>query len=84
VTVTATAIPNGILKLASYRRPEPVAYKIVVMQQSEHDDMASDNNSSKTAATQRKPGPRIPSPQLPQIQPPLLNDGQEQVRDSHC
>ncbi len=46
--------------------------------------MASDNNSSKTAATQRKPGPRTPSPQLPQIQPPLLSDGQEQVRDSHC
>jgi len=46
--------------------------------------MASDDNSSKTPATARKPTRRIPSPQLPQIQPPLMNDGMEQVRDSHC
>ena len=46
--------------------------------------MANDNNPSKTTATPRKPSSRIPSPQLPHIQPPLLNDGQESVRDSHC
>ena len=39
--------------------------------------MASDSNSSKTAATPPKPSPRIPSQQLPQILPPLLNGGQE-------
>lgn len=46
--------------------------------------MASEQHSSKTAATERKPSPRIPSPPLPQIHPPLLNGGQESVRDSHC
>jgi len=46
--------------------------------------MANDNNPIKTTATPRKPGPRIPAPQLPQIHPPLSNDGQESVRDSHC
>ena len=46
--------------------------------------MASDNDQSKTASTQRKPGARTPSPPLPQIQPPLSNGGQEAVRDSHC
>jgi hypothetical protein len=50
----------------------------------EHDDMASDNNSSKTAATPRKAGSRPPSPQLPQIHPPLLNGGPELLRDSNC
>ena len=54
------------------------------MQQSEHDDMASDNNSSKTAAPPRKPGSHAPSPQLPQINPPLLNSGPELLRDSNC
>jgi hypothetical protein len=50
---------------------------------SEHDDMASEP-SSKPAATGRKPlGTRAPS-SLPQIHPPLQNDGQESVRDSHC
>jgi hypothetical protein len=52
---------------------------------SEHDDMASEHTSLKPAATPRKPlGTRTPSPQLPQIHPPLQNDGQESVRDSHC
>jgi hypothetical protein len=54
------------------------------MQQLEHDDMTNDNHSSKTAATPPKPGPRIPTPQLPQIHPPLQNGGQESVRDSNC
>jgi hypothetical protein len=48
-------------------------------------NMASEHSSVKPAATERKPlGTRAPSPPLPQIQPPLLNDGQESVRDSHC
>ena len=55
------------------------------MQQLEHDDMASEHSSVKPAATERKPqGMRTPSPQLPQIHPPLQNGGQESVRDSHC
>jgi hypothetical protein len=55
------------------------------MQQLEHDDMASENSPVKPTATERKPqGMRTPSPQLPQIHPPLQNGGQESVRDSHC
>jgi hypothetical protein len=54
------------------------------MQQLEHDDMASEHSSVKSAATERKPqGTRTPSP-LPQIHPPLQNGGQESVRDSNC
>jgi hypothetical protein len=56
------------------------------MQQLEHDDMASEYSSVKPAATVRKPlgSKRTPSPPLPQIQPPWLNDGPESVRDSNC
>jgi hypothetical protein len=56
------------------------------MQQMEHDDMATEDASNKPAATGRKPprDQRSPSPQQPQIQPPLLNDGPELRRDSHC
>jgi hypothetical protein len=55
------------------------------MQQLEYDDMASEHSSVKPAATERKPpGTGAPSPQLPQVHPPLQNDGQESVRDSHC
>jgi hypothetical protein len=51
---------------------------------SEHDDMASELSSVKPAATGRKSlGTRVPLP-LSQIHPPLQNDGQESVRDSHC
>jgi hypothetical protein len=54
------------------------------MQQLEHDLMASEHPAVKPAATERKPlGTRTPSP-LPQIHPPLLNGGQESVRDSNC
>jgi len=65
---------------------ERAASKNVVMQQMEHDDMATEDASNKPAATGRKPprDQRSPSPQQPQIQPPLLNDGPELLRDSHC
>jgi hypothetical protein len=53
------------------------------MQQLEH-DMASQRLSDKTAPTERKPGTRTPAPPKPQIQPPLLSDGVEAVRDSNC
>jgi hypothetical protein len=56
------------------------------MQQLEHDDMAREHSAAKPTAIERKPlgTRRAPSPQLPQINPPLSNGGQEQVRDSNC
>jgi hypothetical protein len=56
------------------------------MQQLEHDDMASEYSSVKPAATERKPlgSKQAPSPQQPQIQPPLLSDGPESLRDTNC
>jgi hypothetical protein len=51
----------------------------------EHDDMANEHSSAKSIATDRKPlGTRTPSPQLPQIHPPLLMSGPEMLRDSNC
>jgi hypothetical protein len=51
----------------------------------QHDVMASQHSSVKPAATEREPlKTRLPSPPLPQIYPPLANDGPEPVRDSHC
>jgi len=60
--------------------------KYVVMQQMEHDDMASDQYQDKSSATGQKPprDRRPPAPQQPQIPSPLSNDGLELVRDSHC
>ena len=47
--------------------------------------MANDNFPSKTAATDRKPlATRTSAPPKPQIQPPLLNDGMEAVREANC
>jgi len=48
--------------------------------------MASEQPLDKPDATGRKPprNERSPQSQPPQIQPPLLNDGPELVRDSHC
>jgi len=47
--------------------------------------MAREKSAAKPAATERKPqGMRTHAPQLPQINPPLSNGGQEQVRDSNC
>lgn len=47
--------------------------------------MANHNDPSKMTATERKPlATRTPAPPKPQIQPPLMNDGMEALRDSHC
>jgi hypothetical protein len=62
------------------------AVKNVVLQQMEHDDMAGKQPDDKSSANPRKP-PRdgqSRQPEQPQIQPPLLNDGPELERDSHC
>ena len=48
--------------------------------------MANEQPLDKPAAAERKT-PRSqhsPKQQPPQIQPPLLNDGPELMRDSHC
>jgi hypothetical protein len=47
--------------------------------------MANEQPLDKPGATGRKPPQNEPLPpsQLPQIKPPLLNDGPELVRDSH-
>lgn len=61
------------------------AVENVVMQQMEHDDMASEQHQDKSAENPRKPQDRQSrQPEQPQIQPPLLSDGPELVRDSHC
>ena len=54
------------------------------MQQLEHVDMSNDNNANKPAVLERKPSRPSPAPQLPQINPPLMIDGPELLRDSHC
>jgi hypothetical protein len=48
--------------------------------------MASEQPLSKPGATGRKPmqDDRSTQPQPQQILPPLLNDGPESMRDSHC
>jgi hypothetical protein len=69
------------------RREERNAHKNVVVQQMEHDDMADGKPQDKSAATPRKPPPldgQSRQPEQPQIRSPLLGDGPELVRDSHC
>jgi hypothetical protein len=56
------------------------------MQQMEHDVMASENPQSKSTATERKPAGSVrsrPQPSQPSG-PPLVHDGLETLRDSHC
>jgi hypothetical protein len=52
----------------------------------EHDDMASEQGTDQQAPDQRKEprDPRSPTPPLPQGGPPLVNDGLEVPRSSHC
>jgi hypothetical protein len=58
--------------------------KDVVPQQMEHDDMASDNGSERTAPA-RDPRKDIHSiPASPQAGPPNLSGGLESPRSSHC
>jgi hypothetical protein len=54
------------------------------MQQMEHDFMASENPPKQTA-TERKPADARSRPQPSQpAGPPLLQNGLETPRDSHC
>jgi hypothetical protein len=56
------------------------------MQQMEHDVMTSENPQSKSTATERKPAGSVrsrPQPSQPGG-PPLVHDGLETLRDSHC
>jgi hypothetical protein len=65
---------------------EPDAREYVVMQQMERDFMASENTQSKSAVTERKPAGSVrsrPQPAQPSG-PPLVHDGLETLRDSHC
>jgi hypothetical protein len=56
------------------------------MQQMEHDDMSTESSEDRRTEEARKkrrtshPSPPSPGP----VSPPLLNDGLEAVRDSHC
>jgi hypothetical protein len=55
------------------------------MQQMEHDFMASENPQRKPAVSERKPAGSVRSPQPSQPGgPPLVHDGLETLRDSHC
>jgi hypothetical protein len=57
------------------------------MQQMEHDVMANENPQSKPTATERKPAGSVRSRPQPSSQPsgpPLVHEGLETVRDSHC
>jgi hypothetical protein len=61
------------------------------MQQMEHDAMTGERRQDKSAAIPRNPsatalrdGLPCPPRQPPQIRSPLLGDGPELVRDSHC
>jgi hypothetical protein len=57
----------------------------VVLQQTEHDDMASDNRSDQRAAPSREPRKVIHSiPASPQGGPPNFSGGLELPRSSHC
>jgi hypothetical protein len=56
----------------------------VVLQQTEHDDMASDNRPER-AAPSRDPRKGIHSiPAAPQSGPPNFSGGLELPRSSHC
>jgi hypothetical protein len=54
----------------------------------EQDDMPSENSSDERAAPEPKPKPvndtRPPPRPAPQNGPPILNDGPELLRSSHC
>jgi len=58
----------------------------VVLQQMEHDDMASDNRRDQRAVSERDQikDSRSPTRPSPRPGPPVLNDGLESLRSGHC
>jgi hypothetical protein len=58
----------------------------VVLQQMEHDNMASDSLNGQQVVDERKQprDPRTPAPRLAQGGPPLVNEGLEVPRGVHC
>jgi hypothetical protein len=60
--------------------------KNVVLQQLEHDDMASEHQSDKPAIPERDQPRQVrpPSQPAPQRRPPLQIDGIELLRDGNC
>jgi hypothetical protein len=63
---------------------ERAAGKNVVMQQMEYDDMAKDQYQDKSPTTGHGPPQDRQPPSQPQIPSPLLSEGPELLRDSHC
>jgi hypothetical protein len=64
---------------------EPGAGKNVVLQHKEHDDMATERDDSRNDNERERPRALRPSktPSEP-ILPPLINEGPEMIRSSHC
>jgi hypothetical protein len=54
------------------------------MQQMEYDDMAKDQYQDKSPTTGHGPPQDRQPPSQPQIPSPLLSEGPELLRDSHC
>jgi hypothetical protein len=61
------------------RRPENV-----VLQQMEHDDMASENRSDQSASTKHEPPKDLRSSTRPAPQPRILSEGLELPRSNLC
>jgi hypothetical protein len=58
----------------------------VVLQQMEHDDMASENHRDNRTTPERDQlkGSRLPVRPSPPSTSPILNDGLESLRSIHC
>src|SRR5215204_3314534 len=66
-------------------RREPPAQKNVVMQQMEHDDMASEDQKERPFERPEHVKDSRSGKERPSENPsPLMSDGPELVRDTHC
>jgi len=64
---------------------EPRAYENVVLQQKEHDDMASERNEDRLKQSECEPRRTSSSPPRTEpIRPPFLAEGLELIRGGHC
>jgi hypothetical protein len=74
-----------IVNPREYAGQELHAYENVVVQQKEHDDMASQPDEDRLKQSEREPRRTSSSAQRSEpIRAPFLADGLELVRDSHC
>jgi hypothetical protein len=74
------------LKRGNFKAAELRGAKNVVLQQMEQDDMAGENHDDQRASTKRETIKDLRSSAKPSVPsgPPILNEGPESLRSSHC